>query len=63
RTFSVPGGSLKLDVEILNLTNRSNVCCIDDFALEPLANGSVDVEPQYNSWLGVTPSAKLIWEF
>lgn len=63
RSFKVPGGSVRLDLEVRNATNRENVCCVNDFILTERPNGSVDVEREVESWRGVTPTFRLVWEF
>lgn len=61
--FALPRGRLALTVEVLNLTDRENACCIDEFELSPREDGSVDVERELDYWLGFTPSLSLTWEF
>lgn len=63
RTFALPDGRLRLDLEIANIADRENVCCVDDFAYTVRPDGSVDVEPELNDWLGLTPSFSVLWEF
>jgi hypothetical protein len=63
RVFSVARGRLRLNVEILNLTDRDNVCCVDEFLFEPRGDGTVDVVRELDYWLGITPSFSVSWEF
>jgi len=63
RSFTVAKGELRLDLEVLNLTDRDNTCCVDEFVFRPRLNGSVDVEREDAYWLGLTPSFKLLYSF
>lgn len=63
RSFALPRGRLRMNVEILNLANRKNVCCIDGFLLDPRPDGSVAIRPELNFWLGITPTFSVLWEF
>lgn len=63
RAFALPGGSLRVDVGILNLTNRENPCCTDGLVFLPRADGSVGVDRELESWPGMTPTFRLVWEF
>jgi len=63
RSFPLSNGRLRLDLEVVNLTDRKNICCIDDFLYEPRPDGTVDVEPELSYWLGITPSFSVLWEF
>ncbi len=63
RSFTIRDGSLRFELEILNLTDRLNACCIDDVEIEVQPGGEVDVESIYGYWLGLTPTVRMIWEF
>lgn len=63
RWFSVGRGRLGLELAVLNLTDRGNVCCVDDFRLAALPDGTVAADPELNTWLGITPSFSISWEF
>ncbi len=63
RSFALPRGSLWLTLEIVNLTDRENACCVDEFSFEPQRDGTVDVERELDSWLGFAPSFSVLWEF
>ncbi len=63
RTFAISRGRLRLDLEIVNLTDRNNVCCVDEFFFTPQPDGSVEVTRETDVWIGFTPSASLLWEF
>ena len=59
----VLSGYLALTLEIINLTDRDNACCIDEFIAEPNPDGSYDVETQYDYWLGFNPVFSVLWQF
>jgi len=63
RSFALPNGRVRLDLEVLNLLDRDNVCCVDDFFFHTRADGSVRVDTTHDEWLGTTPLLKLVWEF
>ena len=63
RSFHTSRGDLQLELELVNLTDRNNVCCVDDYLITPNMEGSVDVDPEFNYWLGITPTFSLMWEF
>ncbi|MCP3981959.1 MAG: TonB-dependent receptor [bacterium] len=63
RSFVVGHGRLWLTVEIVNLLNRDNACCVDEFEFEVHPDDTVDVTTRYDYWLGTTPSVSVLWEF
>jgi hypothetical protein len=63
RAFSLPRGRLWLTLEVVNLTDQENECCVGDFLVEPRGDGTADVEREFDSWLGITPSFSVLWEF
>ena len=63
RTFEVGRGRLRLELELLNLTNRENVCCLDEFVFHTNAQGKARVDETRDDWLGFTPTGRLVWEF
>jgi hypothetical protein len=63
RAFAVGGGSLRLDLEVINLTNRRNVCCVDDFRFNRRADRTAEVRREDDFWLGATPTFTVVWEF
>ena len=56
-------GAFTLTLEVLNLTARKNVCCIEDFAFVVGEDGSVAVEPQRRYWAPIIPSIAVGWSF
>ena len=63
RRMALPKGSLTLFLEVLNLYNRENACCVDEFRFVPTGGGGVRVERDEGSWLGWLPEFGLGWEF
>jgi TonB dependent receptor len=63
RAFAVPRGRLRLEVEVVNLTDRRNACCVDEILLETAPDGSPVVRRELDFWLGITPSLRLSWDF
>lgn len=62
REFKVRRGSLLAFVEISNLFNRRNVCCIDwDLEEDELGNESLEYSHDY--WLPLLPAIGVLWEF
>jgi len=62
RKFKVRRGSLLAFVEISNLFNRRNVCCID-WDLEEDALGNESLEYSHDYWLPLLPAIGVLWEF
>jgi hypothetical protein len=63
RAFPVPRGRLWLTLDVTNLTDRENACCVNDFHFSSRPDGRVGVRPTFDSWLGRTGSFSLLWEF
>ncbi len=63
RDLAVRRGLLRVELEVENLTDRENPCCVneDTFVMRP--DGSVGTERSYDYWLGVTPSFRILWTF
>lgn len=61
RKFDVRKGSLLAFVEISNLFNRRNVCCID-WDLEGSA-GNQSLEFSHDYWMPLLPAIGILWEF
>ena len=63
KRFSLGSGELTLIFEVINLTNRTNVCCVDDFETEVLDDGSVRVIREEAYWARIIPSLGVRWRF
>jgi hypothetical protein len=61
RAFATRAGEVTLIGEILNLANRDNVCCVDDYTVRPQADGAFTVERDDRYWPPVTPTFALRW--
>lgn len=65
RDWEYPDSRLTAFLEISNLTNRENDCCVD-YDLE-FDEEEEDAEPEFersvDHWLGITPSIGILWEF
>ena len=62
RKFDVRRGSLLAFVEVSNLFNRRNVCCID-WDLEEDIAGNESLEFSHDYWLPLLPAIGILWEF
>jgi hypothetical protein len=63
REIATAKGSVRVELSITNLTNRQNVCCIDEIRFEAAPDGSVTSSTELKSWLGITPSLQVLWSF
>ena len=55
-------GSLTAFVEVSNLANRTNVCCLDwDVADD--GDGNLELELSRDYWLPLLPAIGILWEF
>ena len=62
REFNVSRGSLTAFVEVSNVTNRRNECCVDwDIILD--GNGNLVLEQSLDYWLPLLPAIGVLWEF
>ena len=63
KAFATRRGRFSMTLDVLNATDRENVCCVDEFELGPAAPGPVEVDPAYTPWIGITPTFQVRWEF
>jgi len=63
RDVQVERGKLAFYVEITNLLNRENECCIEDFELGSSSAGAPVLEMEKGYWLPLLPSFGIQWEF
>ncbi len=62
RRFDVRRGSLLAFVEVSNLLNRRNACCLDwDLAEDAQGNPALDYSLDY--WMPLLPAIGVLWEF
>jgi len=59
-TLPMPVGTLEFHAEVLNLTNRENVCC-REFEPDPASPSGHRIDQ--NGWLGVAPILGISWRF
>ena len=63
RSFTLARGRIWVTFEVINVTDRRNACCIDDFFFEQLPDGTIETTTQFDHWLGITQSLSVLWEF
>jgi hypothetical protein len=63
KRFPVRNGELTVNLEVVNLTNRGNVCCTEDFTTAVRDDGSVEVTREELTWLPTVPSLSVRWQF
>jgi outer membrane receptor protein involved in Fe transport len=62
RRFPLPRGDLEVYVEVSNLTASSNPCC-NDYSVRTLPDGSSELVREESDWLGILPSAGVLWRY
>lgn len=63
RAFALSRGGLRVELSVLNATDRANACCLDEVQVVPETGGGFRTETTYDSWLGITPVLQLLWTF
>lgn len=63
KTFTTRAGEVTITLEVLNLTDRRNLCCVEDFITEVGDDGEVVVTPEYGTWAPMVPSLGVQWRF
>ncbi len=63
RTWEQRNGSLMAFIEVTNLTNRRNECCLDWDLDENDDNGGIFLERGIEYWLPLLPAVGILWEF
>ena len=58
----MPRGRLWLTLDVANVTDRKNACCVDEFTFDPPAEGTPGI-PLTDHWLRRNPYASIAWEF
>jgi len=56
-------GRLRLEIDVTNITDRANVCCVDEFVFDTLPDGSIDTRTDLDHWLGATTAVNVEWSF
>lgn len=63
KLFPTNHGEFNLYLEILNLTNRKNVCCTEGFEFDVESDGSVTAIPEERFWAPIIPTLGFGWRF
>lgn len=63
RKWKLPRGLLTAFVEVSNLTNRRNQCCLDWDLEEDEATGELLFERGVDYWMPLLPAIGILWEF
>ncbi len=63
KLFETEYGDLTVFLEVLNATDRDNICCTEDigFVVEP--DGTITTVPELRSWAPIVPSLAINWRF
>ncbi len=62
RHFDLAAGPLEAYLEVTNLYNARNPCCLE-YTAEPQADGSLVLERETGYWLPLVPSLGILWSF
>ena len=62
RRFETRRGTLSFFVEVTNLTDRENICCVD-WDIDEGAGGDPILERSDDYWLPLLPAIGVLWEF
>ena len=63
KVWSLTHGDLSLILEIVNFTNRENVCCTEGVVPLVLDDGTVEVDSENGYWAPIVPTLGLMWRF
>jgi hypothetical protein len=63
RSVPLSSGRLWLTLEVVNLLDRDNPCCLNEVYFDEQPDGTVDARRDFDHWLGITPSFSILWEF
>lgn len=55
-------GTWTFTVDVLNLTDRTNACCVADFFFRPTGGGEVAVDTTFDPWLEIVPTFSVRWQ-
>jgi outer membrane receptor protein involved in Fe transport len=56
-------GAFRIQLQVVNLADRENPCCVDEDTFVVLPNAAVETHRTYDYWLGLTPSLSALWTF
>lgn len=63
KRWSTGVGELELLLDVVNLTNRENPCCVDDYTLVVEEDGTVRAVADTRSWVLMVPTLGVRWSF
>jgi hypothetical protein len=63
RAIATAKGNVRIELSIMNATDRQNACCIDEVRFAEVPGGGVHRTTVYDYWLGITPSLQVLWTF
>ncbi len=56
-------GELSLNLDVVNLTNHENVCCITDVSAVERSDGTLGVQREDRALVPIFPTLSLLWKF
>ena len=63
RDVQLRNSKISFYLEVTNLLNSKNECCIENYHLEQGRNGAVFLDTETGYWLPMLPSFGFQWEF
>ncbi len=63
RSFATDHGEVALYFDVVNLSNRENACCRQDFAVVTGADGQPELSFDESHWVPIVPSFGVSWTF
>jgi hypothetical protein len=63
RSFATSKGVVRVELSVVNLTDRENACCVDEVQFEQGPSGRIEAATEYDYWMGITPSFQVAWSF
>lgn len=63
RIVRLPYGTLRMQAEVVNATDRANECCGEVAFTRLVPDGEIAESLDRHSWLRVVPYASIVWEF
>jgi outer membrane cobalamin receptor len=63
KTYVYRRSQLRLFLEVINLTNRENICCVEDVEVSEQVDGQPLLVIEERTWAPIVPSLGLHWQF
>jgi len=63
RGFALGDSRLWFTLEVVNLADRKNACCIDELLIVENPDGTAEINRLFDFWLGRTASFSVLWRF